>query len=1349
MKYIKRILGFLLAAMLAFSVAVPAAHAESDPNTQIITIGGDNSSLEYFNGLVWNPLVVPFWITMTNGGNISYCLESNKTQPTGEGYHVSQALYSDNVLSGVKAILLYGYPNDHGGLNTTQAWYATQAAIWTWMYESAGVGYNSMAEQYIRPAAGREAVYDFYLSLLDYARRGVDEVYYAARYNPYPLTLTSDGQGHLTGTGTMELLDNLDSYSIDQSKLPDGVTLTGNTYLDGDTFTLSVPMRYAGQTQIIQDCFRLHSNRSPANIFWYESDAGSLQNMVVYDMELKPAHSIGLTFAAQDIKQGRIIVNKQNANPAMGDYSLAGAEFDIMTSTRQFVETVTTNAQGVAQSRLLDLGNYIVVEKTAPFGFVRNSTELAYPLTDTGADEITLNIDVPEQPQAGVIRVNKMNADAASGDYSLRGAVFEVHNAGGVLVDTVTTGDDGKAQSKKLPLSSYTVTEKTAPQGFVRNQNTFGAQLSYCGQDVDIVYVDVVVSEQPQVGKITVTKKDAGVTTPTEPPQPQTTVPTTETAAIDSSIMPTIIAATTEPTTAAVSTTKPNSTIRTTETFNDTSIDYYNDTTPSTTAVTTTTAATTTATSQATPPAATGTTAQGDATLAGAVFEVYASDKTTLVDKLYCVSGVTATTRELPLGTYYVREKFAPEGYNLDEKFHQVKLEYGDQDVAVVSTGYELKNKVIEGQIAITKHIDEAMEGYDDPQIEQPLAGAKFEVYLESAGSYDAAKESERDLLETDENGCAISKQLPYGTYIVKEISAPGDVKLVAPFKVFISQEGKIHRFILNDILFRSPVKIVKVDAETQKPIAAAGTTFKIRDLATGEFIAQHVNYPTPADISEFETAVDGMLVLPEPLKSGDYELVEVLAPRGYLLSDKPVKFTVSSSQEGETVTVTMENKPVMGKVKVEKTGNMLKGVKEIETIFGMQYLPVFELGHLVGAEFDVVAAEDIVTPDGTLRAKKGDVVDHIITGEDGLATSKELYLGEYALVETKAPENYVLDATPHPVSLVYEDQTVAVVTSQIGISNARQMIEIELTKRMEGFDKFDHFEDVIFGLYTAEDIYAEDGKLLLPKDSLILTQDSLMALAALDKEGHGRFEGELPFAAYYVRELQTAEGFVLDNTKYPVDARYTGQENAAKKIAVNGGEAIVNRRAQGAIKVVKLDSETKKPLAGAKFGLYQGGKLLFEKTTGADGIAEFSPLPFGEYTVKELAAPKGYDLIDEHYTETLRHGQEIITITVLNSKTPEKPEVPDKPDAPDEPTTPEKPTQPNTPDEPEKPTEPGKPEPGKPVSPQEPLPKTGDNPALWITLLCVIAGAGIAAAVLLTRKKKEEELEDVPDETE
>ena len=1533
MKHTKRILSFLLAALLAFGVAIPAAHAAPDDSTQIMTIGGDDSIFEYFNGLQWNAMVVPFWFASSNGGNIAFCLESNKTQPTGDGYHISSALYSENVLAGVRSILIYGYPNNLGGLTETQCWYATQVAIWTWMWEAAGVGYESMAEHNMRPTAGNQAVYNFYKTLLERARLGMDTVNYSARFNPHPVVLRPNGSGRLVGTTTIEFLENVDSYSIDQTMLPANVSINGNTYRNDDTVTVTAPLEYAGKTFTTYDIFHLNSNRTPANIFWYEPDVGDLQKMVVFDMSFQPAAAIPLTITCEDAPQtgfiriekrtsdgssphgfqfsverdsvhigtfttdaqgrvtipdlqagtyyvrevnipedyavlgenirevtvtagetavldffnnkkegrlivkkvnsdpgladyslaggifdiydyddvlvdtittdangiatskmlpwgfysvierlapdgyihdgshhwpcmlsghynttedptvleitipnapqlGKITINKKNADAAMGNHSLAGAVFEIFNGST-LVDTVTTNAQGVATSKSLKLGTYTVKEKTAPQGFVLNPNSFTAKLEYAGqhAQEAAVSVDVPEQPQTGKISIKKANANPALGDYSLQGAVFEIYS-GSTLVDTVTTNAQGEAQSKTLKLGSYTVKEKTAPHGYVLNPDSFTVNLEYAGQDVELAVASVTVPEQPQVGVIRLTKTNAnpamgdhslaGAAFEIRDAQDKLvdTITTDAQGKANSKELPLGSYTVSEKT-------APTGFVRNQNSFGaqltyagqDVTIVYADVTVaeqPQVGKITVTKK-----------DSATGDAAQGEAVLTGAVFEVYAGDKTTLLDTLYCGDGVTATTKELPLGTYFVKEKTAPAGYNLDEEFHEVKLEYAGQDVDVTSAGCALKNKVIEGQIAIVKHIDEAMEGYDDPQIEQPLEGTVFEIYLSAAGSYTDAKETERDRITTNENGYAMTKKLPYGLYTVHEVEAPGDVKMVAPFEVFISQEGKIYRFILNDPALRTQVKIVKVDAETGKPVLLAGTTFKIKDLTTGEFITQHVSYPTSADISEFETAADGTLMLPEPLKSGEYELVEIVAPRGYLLSSEPVKFTVQAGGGEEIVTITMKNKPVMGKVKVEKTGNMLKGAKEIETIFGKQYLPIFEMGYLAGAEFDVIAAADIVTPDGTVRAKKGDVVDHIVTGDDGQATSKELYLGEYELIETKAPANYVLDSTPHPVTLAYENQTVAVVTSQIGIMNARQLVEIELLKKMEGHDKFDRFEDVIFGLYAAEDIYA-DGKLIIAKDSLIIVQDSLVSLSSLDKDGRGRFEGELPFAKYYVLELQTAAGFVLDGTKYPVDASYTGADNAVTRIKVNGGEAIINKRSLGELRVLKLDAATNKPLKGAKFGVYQGDKKIGEAVTDDKGYALFSGLAFGEYKVRELEAPAGYVLVDEIWTINIRENGQKVLLEVLNQKQPGEPEQPDEPDEPEIPKEPEVPVEPTEPDEPD-----------KPVPPFSGLPKTGDDIRIiiWAATLCL--AAGIAAVTLLIRRKKENESEEPPDETE
>ena len=1078
---------------------------------------------------------------------------------------------------------------------------------------------------------------------------------------------------------------------------------------------------------------------------------------------------------------GKISIKKANANKAIGDYSLAGAVFEVRDGST-LVDTVTTNAQGEAQSKVLKLGQYTITEKTAPTGFIRNATDFVVHLAYAGQNVqlATADVTVPEQPQTGIIRLTKANANPSMGDYSLKGAVFEILDSQGKLADTITTDAAGKAQSKELPLGSYTVQEKTAPHSFVRNQITFGAQLTYAGQDVEVATATVNVVEQPQPGRINVRKTNSNaalgdynlagavfdiysdstvvdtVTTDAKgeakskllklgsytvkertapfgfvlnattftvnltyagqdvdcayatvscPERPQTgiirltktntnhsmgdyaltgavfevrnaagtlvdTISTNAQGKAQTKELPLGVYTVTEKI-------APHGFVRNKNTFNvsllyagqDMEITYGDVAVgerPQTGKITVTKRDT-----------VTGDVAQGDATLSGAVFEILAADQKTVVDTIYCGTTDKAISKELLLGTYYIKEKVPPVGYTLDTAAHRIVIAYGDQDVEVLMLDGTVRNKVIEGQVAIVKHTDQPMEGYDDPQIEQPLDGAVFELFLKAAGNYDKAKDSERDLLTTNSNGYALSKKLPYGMYTVKEIGAPGDVKLVDPFDVFISTEGHIYRFILNDPAYTARVKVVKEDASTGKVIPAAGTAFKIKNLKTGEWVTQSVWYPTPVKLDVFETGPDGTLMLPEPLTSGDYELHEVKAPVGYLLSSAPVKFTVHSSNEEEIVTVKMENQPVKGKITVEKQGEMLVDAVEVNTKFGKLLMPVFEMRPLVGAEFSIIAAEDIVTLDGTVRTKKGDVVDKIVTGNDGQAVSKELFLGNYLVVETKAPAGFVLDDTPHPVSLVYKDQHTAVVTSQIGVDDARQKVEISLNKVMEkpigAANDFSAFHDVVFGLFAGEDFGG-----IIPKDALIAT-------ITLDENGRGTFAGDLPFGKFYVRELQTNPYYQLNDMAYAIDIAYAGQDAAVAKIQVNNGGAIPNELKQGRIIVEKqgevfigaaktADGYTPiyelRGLPGAVFEIIAAediydvsGKLIIKKgtvvdtiTTGEDGRAESQPLRLGRYEVVETTAPAGFILDTQRHAVTLDFDgqvEDVLTkqVSVLNDR--------------------------------------------------------------------------------------------------
>jgi uncharacterized surface anchored protein len=1028
------------------------------------------------------------------------------------------------------------------------------------------------------------------------------------------------------------------------------------------------------------------------------------------NVEIKPDETASVSF--DNIrKRGVITVRKSDANPTLGGYSLSGAEFEVRDQGNNVVDTIITGADGRGQSKILPLGVYRITETKAPYGFAldpETRTSTISGIQGTSAIVYAPDVSIAEQPQVGRINLEKYNSTPNMGDYDLSPAVFEIRNSSGVLVETLTTDLQGKAQSKDLKLGDYTVKEITAPYGYVRNTNSFDVSLKYSNQTETRVYKTVQVPEKPQTGIVRIHKLNA---TPNMGDYPLNGAVFEVRAAQDiKQRNGTVIynkgdLADTITTNAAGETqtkelplgaytvrekTAPFGFVLNKQEYNPV-LSYagqeipvtYTDTTvpeqPQTGTITVTKYDLTTYTR-----------AQGDAKLTGAVFEVFCAadikkldgsiiySKDQLVDTLYCGNTTSATTKELPLGSYYVKEKTPPTGYNLDTSRHDVTIEYQGQDVSVVRKNTEVRNKVIEGQIGITKHTDlpDPDINPSDPQIEMPLDGIKFEVFLKSAGSYAGALSTERDLLVTNENGYAISEKLPYGIYTVKELpdEQGRDVKLVAPFDVFISTEGRIYRYILNDPTFTSLVKIIKVDAETGKKVPAAGVSFKVKDLSTGKWVTQHINYPTPIDIDVYETAPDGTLVMPEVLKSGNYELYEQAAPWGYVLTKDPVKFTIHSTQSDPVILeVIMANNPQKGIIKVEKKGNMLTGVSVADTSFGKQYTPIFSLTGLKGATFEVKAAEDIYTPDGTLRYAKGTIVDTITTDANGYAETKQLYLGHYTVTETKAPVDFVIDKTPHDAFITYTGQEVAVTSTQIGIGNTRQKVEIDLQKLMErpvnAPDGFNAYQDVIFGLFADQDIKAVDGTVVIAKGALV-------ALMQIDSTGKGVVSGELPFAQYYVQEVQTNIYYKLNDTKYPVVAEYAGQDVVTSKVNVhNGGIAIPNETKWGKIIITKTGemlvgaevSSNKdeilyapvyelRNLPGAIFDVIADedlydvyGRLIAKKgtvmdtvTTAADGTAATKLLPLGRYVIVETKAPYGTVLDSTPMPVTLGFDGEI-----------------------------------------------------------------------------------------------------------
>ena len=257
-------------------------------------------------------------------------------------------------------------------------------------------------------------------------------------------------------------------------------------------------------------------------------------------------------------------------------------------------------------------------------------------------------------------------------------------------------------------------------------------------------------------------------------------------------------------------------------------------------------------------------------------------------------------------------------------------------------------------------------------------------------------------------------------------------------------------------------------------------------------------------------------------------------------------------TEDGAVVTVEKNNSPQKGTISVNKTGEAFTTVSNDNGV----YTPVFSETNLEGAEFEIYAAEDIYTPDGTLRIAKGDLADTIITGSDGTASSKELYLGTYQIIETKAPYGYVTETGELLATIEYAGQNVEITNAAASFSNNYQGVKISLEKYLEQSEKYGvgsngEYLNIAFGLFAAEEITAADGS-VIPKDGLIET-------AYLSEDMTTGFNTKLPFGNYYVRETSTDEHYVVDETKYPVEFSYAGQETSVQEIAVNDGAAIDN----------------------------------------------------------------------------------------------------------------------------------------------------------------------------------------------
>lgn len=577
----------------------------------------------------------------------------------------------------------------------------------------------------------------------------------------------------------------------------------------------------------------------------------------------------------------------------------------------------------------------------------------------------------------------------------------------------------------------------------------------------------------------------------------------------------------------------------------------------------------------------------------------------------------------LPLGTITLQETKAPEGYLLNDTVYvaQTVLDSGNNTVRTTNLPTDdnaAQETPYEGTISIQKFL-----GGSTVKTSEPDAG--FEIYLTSAGSYDAAPEESRQTITTDANGYAITKRLPYGTYTVHQTKGNNKYYFVDDMEITISENNANYHKILEDSPIEFYIKMVKKDADTGNTVNVAGTTFELYDDNGSKISFNIMTSSGMQTIDSFTTDENGCVYTTEKLLKGNYTLVETKAPDGYVLDSTPVQFTVSEdtyTADGgaEFILVEKSDKAVTGQLTVTKVGEVLDEYKG-----GLYVNPdekgfTYREGSLSGAKFEVYAAEDIYTADNqkdtagnrNKHYSKGELVTTLVTGTDGKATATNLPLGKYKVVEVEAPDGFVLNPDEQVVTLVYVDDKTPVVNEALTFSNDRQKVELSVSKLDSETRK--PVAGAEFGLYAAKDIVNADGKVIVSKDTLLEKSVS-------DSNGLIQFVKDYPLGSYYAKEIKAPAGYASNDEVIDFTAAYQGQNVKSVELSAE----FLNSPTH--FEFTKTDITNGSELTGATLTvLDKNGNVVDTWTSDAREAHVIKRLVVGEtYTLREEYAPYGY----------------------------------------------------------------------------------------------------------------------------
>lgn len=877
---------------------------------------------------------------------------------------------------------------------------------------------------------------------------------------------------------------------------------------------------------------------------------------------------------------------------AQGDATLEGAQYEVYRkSDNVLVSYIQTDASGNASTgRFFPYEDFYIKETSSSTGYEIDPT--IYHVTFD--DNANIHINVPEKVIKGRIKVTKVDKQTgicqSIGDATLVGAQYGIYNSKNILVETLTIKEGCTATSKELPYGNYTVREILPSQGYQLDETSYSIDIH--SKDTQ----EVISKEEIIYGKIKIIKVDSE----TKACQAQGEaaligakydIYNSKNERVDTVVIGGDCTALTKELPYG------DYTIREIEASNGYHLDLkvysvqiHTSNTQSIKVEEEVIKGRIKIVKKDKDTKSCLSLGQGE--LFPAQYGVY-NQAGNLLTTLTISESCEAISDFLAYGRYTIKEIEPSKGYTLDLVPHSVFIKEA-QNFIVIS-----EEPIIKNEISILKQA-EYIEG--NSSFLSPEEGTYFTISYPNGKFYQQ--------VVTDKNGYAIFN-LPYGIWTIHQKNSSPGYEKIPDFSLVVNETSNKKQYynILNNKM-AAYLQVFKRDAETKKMIALAGVTFKIWNIDTQEYVTQYVggkHYDT------FKTDEKGKAMTYLKLKAGQYQLEEVKSPKGYVISQQPILFTIGDETEytymdsGLIASVYFDNQPIKGQVKLMKRGEQFEIGKNSSF-----YQPLSTI------RFGIYAAEDILSSDEKHRYyKKNSLVDILITKKDGSAVSKQLPLGKYYLKEIETNENYILDDSLYFFELIEVDNKTPIVYVSYDLKNQLKKGTLKLHK-----------------------VDAQSGQGIPNTQIKVYTQEgNLIYIGSTDESGILRIDG-LPLGKYYIEEMNPATGYLLSNEKY-----FFAIQRDKEIIEIE----MENKKISAMVTIHKID-ENGNPLEGVEISIYQnGGNLIYKGRTNQQGNLQLY-LDYGDYYFQESQSLPSYLLDRQQHVFAVRTEKEL-EFTLVNEK--------------------------------------------------------------------------------------------------